>query len=288
MRRTGELLQSIGEPGPYMSFDLAQDDTRVVFSRGEGSLAHLWMLDLTRGFTSRLTFGASSTYYDPRWTSNSRWVAANRVAPPPAEIVKILLDGRETVLSSSTRGGMCMLDDASDDGHALLCRRGGGADLVALSLGDALASTVIRQSPAGYIDQAQFSPDKRWIAYNANDSGRFEVYVTAFPSTGERWQISDDGGVQPVWRHDGRELYYLGLDGVLKVTARKTGDGPPFSPPTNLFDTGLASPSSDVEQYSASADGQRFLILKPLNDTVRNSVGVILNWTGLLQARRSS
>ena len=285
MRRTGELLQSIGEPGPYMTFDLAQDDTRVVFSRGEGSLAHLWMLDLTRGLTSRLTFGAPSSYYDPRWASNSQWVAANRAAPPPAEIVKILADGRETVLSRP-RGGICMLDDASDDGHALLCRRGAGGDLVAVSLGDAQTSTVIRQSPVGYIDQAQFSPDRRWIAYNANDSGRFEVYVTAFPSTGERWQISGKGGVQPVWRHDGRELYYLGPDGVLKVAARNTGDGPPFSPPTNLFNTGLASPSSDVEQYTASADGQRFLILKPLNDKVRNSVGVILNWPGLLQARR--
>jgi hypothetical protein len=90
-----------------------------------------------------------------------------------------------------------MLDDASDDGHALLCRRASGADLVAISLDHGQASSVIRQSPAGFIDQAQFSADRQWIAYNANESGRFEVYVTAFPSTGERWQISDDGGVQP-------------------------------------------------------------------------------------------
>jgi hypothetical protein len=139
-------------------------------------------------------------------------------------------------------------------------------------------------APAGYIEQAQFSPDGHWIAYNADENGRHEVYVTAFPSTGERWQVSEDGGVQPVWRQDGRELYYLGLDGVLKAVALQPGDRPQFSVPSRLFDTGLAAPSADIEQYAVGADGQRFLILKPLANRVRNSVGVILNWPALLQA----
>ena len=111
--------------------------------------------------------------------------------------------------------------------------------------------------------------------------------MTAFPPTRERWQVSDAGGVQPVWAQDGRELYYLGLDGGLKAVALQPGDHPQFSVPRRLFDTGLAPPSPWVEQYGVSADGQRFLILQPLDDKVRNSVGVIQNWQALLQARRS-
>jgi eukaryotic-like serine/threonine-protein kinase len=288
MGRNGQQLQPVGEPGPYMTFDMAPDSTRVVFSRGEGALASLWMLDVARGVTSRLTFGASSSYYDPRWASGSQWVAANRPTPPPSAIFKILPDGREAGIVSASGGDVCVLDDVSDDGSLLLCRRQHAQELVAISLGNSQQPISIRAARSGvYIDQAQFSPDARWIAYNADESGRHEVYVTAFPPSAERWQVSEDGGVQPIWRHDGRELYYLGLDGVLKSVAVQASDRPQFSMPTRLFDTRLRAPSPWIEQYSASTDGQRFLILKPEGDKVRNSVGVILNWPALLHARQS-
>jgi hypothetical protein len=81
----------------------------------------------------------------------------------------------------------------------------------------------------------------------------------------------------------GRELYYLGLDGTLHAVELRVDDRPQFSSPEPLFETGLLAPSSNVEQYAASGDGQRFLILKPIEDRVRNSIGVILNWPALLQ-----
>ena len=211
---------------------------------------------------------------------------ANRPTPRPLAIFKILPDGRESVISA-TGAGACILDDVSKDGHSLLCRRDGPRELVAIPLGAGQTPILIRKAPAGYIDQSQFSPDGRWIAYNGNESGRHEVYVTAFPATSDRWQVSNDGGVQPVWRQDGRELYYLSLDGVLRAVAVPANGSPQFSMPNRLFDTGLATPSPSIEQYAVSADGQRFLILKPGEDKVRNSVGVILNWQALLQARQS-
>jgi len=112
------------------------------------------------------------------------------------------------------------------------------------------------------------------------------VYVTRYPASAERWQVSDNGGVQPVWRQDGRELYFLALDGALMAVTPRADAGSPFSPARRLFDTSLAAPSPSIEQYAASADGQRFLLLKPLDDKVRNSVGVILNWPELLQHRQ--
>jgi Tol biopolymer transport system component len=283
--RNGRLLESVGEPGPYMSFDLTPDGRRLVFSRGEGRLASLWTLDLVRGVTSRLTFGTSSSYYDPRWASDGQWLAANRPTPPPPTIFKVLSDGREVAVPA-VGNEICILDDVSHDGRVLLCRTHTARDLMAVSLDRPREPVLVRKAPTGMIDQPQFSPDGRWILYNADESGRHEVYLTPFPATGQRWQVSADGGVQPVWRQDGSELYYLRLDGVLMAVALKSGDPRQFSRPNRLFDTGLAAPSPWVEQYAASADGQRFLILKPENNTVRNSVGVILNWPALMQTSK--
>ena len=284
LSRSGELLASVGTPGLYQTFDLSPDGEQLVFSRLAADHASLWRQELSREVTSKLTFGAAS-YFDPRWGPGGDWVAANRVSPPPLAIVKIMSDGRESVLSGPAAAS-CILDDVSPDGRHLLCRPG-GVDLTALPVGDTANPIAVRKAPGGYIDQPSFSPDGDWIAYNADESGRLEVYMTMFPPSGQPGQISRDGGVQPVWRQDGRELYYLGLDGILKAVEVDTDTGPRFSAPTALFDTGLGSPSPWVEQYTASADGQRFLILKPVEDRVRNSIGVILNWPALLKTGES-
>jgi Tol biopolymer transport system component len=264
-----------------MSFDLSPDDRRLVFSWVAAAQASLWIHDMVRGTTSRLTFGASSSYYDPRWGPGAEWVAANRPAPPPLAIVKIQSDGRESVISAPEA---CLLDDVASDGRHLLCRPSARhVEAIPFQVGG--KPLVVRKPPAGFIDQTTFSPDSRWIAFNADESGQFEVYVTAFPAGGERWPVSRGGGVQPVWRQDGRELYYLGLDGILNAVEVHAGDRPQLSVPTRLFDTGLAAPSPWVEQYAVSRDGQRVLILKPVDKMVRNSIGVILHWPALLQAQ---
>ena len=144
----------------------------------------------------------------------------------------------------------------------------------------------VRKARAGSINQAQFSADSRWIAYNSDESGRFEVFVTRFPPTGESWQVSSGGGVQPVWRQDGRELYYLGLDGTLNAVEVRTGDRPQFPARSQLFQTGLL-PIPNNEQYAASGDGRRFLLLKVVDDKNRSSIGVVLNWPAMLPAGQS-
>jgi Tol biopolymer transport system component len=135
------------------------------------------------------------------------------------------------------------------------------------------------------MDQSRFSPDGRWIAYNANETDRFEVYVMPFPA-GETQLISSGGGVQPVWRGDSRELYYLGLNGMLHAVEVRPDGKRLHSSDRQLFQTGI-TPSPNIEQYAASADGQRFLILKPVDHRIRNSIGVVLNWPALLTASPS-
>jgi len=145
--------------------------------------------------------------------------------------------------------------------------------------------SVVRNAPSGVMDQSRFSPDGRWIAYNANETDRFEVYVMPFPA-GETQLVSSGGGVQPVWRGDSRELYYLRLNGFLHAVELRADGMRLHSSDRQLFQTGI-TPSANIEQYAASADGQRFLILKPVDNRIRNSIGVVLNWPALLTASPS-
>jgi DNA-binding winged helix-turn-helix (wHTH) protein len=276
-RTTGEGQQLVMEPGDYRSFDLSPDEKQLAFTKSAARSTSVWVHDLEKGSTVPWTFG-DSAYTDPRWTNDSQRLLATRWQPEPMAIVQISPDGSQSVVSTPVTA----LDDVSLDGKYLLYRY---RELRAQPLGEGTQATVVRKAPSGFMDQAQFSPDTRWIAYHADETGRFEVYVTPFPS-GEREPISSGGAVQPMWRRDGRELYYLGLNGMLHaVEVRPDGKRLHFTD-RQLFQTGIV-PSKSIEQYAPSADGQSFLILKPVDNKVRSSIGVIYDWPALLTAGRS-
>jgi Tol biopolymer transport system component len=133
------------------------------------------------------------------------------------------------------------------------------------------------------LDEPKFKPDGRWVAYNGSEGGRSpEVYVVPFPPTGQRFQVSVQGGTQPRWRGDGQELYYLGPDGTLMTVRVPGGDVRRIAQAEPLFQTGLEV-SSSFDQYTPSVDGQRFLIRHP-EGTIgdRAPVYVIVNWRALL------
>jgi eukaryotic-like serine/threonine-protein kinase len=135
---------------------------------------------------------------------------------------------------------------------------------------------------SGYPDQAQFSPDGRWIAFHANDSGRSEVYVVPFPPTGDKWQISTAGGGQPTWRRDGRELYLLAPDATPMAVDIRPAAKLEWGEPRPLFKTPL-SVGYNVEQYAPAPDGKRFLFQVPNLQGSKAPFAVILNWTSLLK-----
>jgi hypothetical protein len=279
--RAGDLRQLVGEPGPYSTFDLSADASRLAFAWLEAGYSNLRVLDLRSQVTTHLTFGAS-IHADPRWLADGQQLFATRWQPLPQTIVQISPDRRESMISTSEDGNM--VEDVSRDGKYLLYRKR-ARQLWAMPLSEGSKPFLVCTAPAGEMNQAQFSPEGRWIAYHSDESGQSEVYVTRFPPTGEHWPVSSGGGVQPVWRPDGRELYYLGLDGTLYSVEVRPGEQPQFSTRSQLFQTGL-QPSISVEQYAASADGQRFLLLKVVGDKNRSSIGVILGWPALLSATR--
>ena len=121
----------------------------------------------------------------------------------------------------------------------------------------------------------RFSPDGRWIAYLSDESGRIEVYVQSFPQASERWQISINGGLDPEWRGDGRELFYLAPDDrLMAVPIRFNGNSSTIDigKPIALFTT---RPQSG---YDVTPDGQRFLLNTSLADAPTPPITVILNW----------
>ncbi len=138
--------------------------------------------------------------------------------------------------------------------------------------------------------QGQISPDSRWMAYTADDSGQREVYVRPFPTADGIWRISNAGGQQPRWRGDGKELFFVGMDGKMMAVAVKAGQSPgaggakPFfeaGAPAPLFDThmALSAFSNFGTQYDVTADGKRFLV-NVLTNTFAEStpLNVVVNW----------
>ncbi len=133
---------------------------------------------------------------------------------------------------------------------------------------------------------AAFSPDGRWIAYNSNESGRTEVYVTPFPGPGRKWQVSVQGGAYPSWREGGREILYqeLQTNRVFSVPVALKGDTPDFGRAMPLF---VATPplAGIAARFDTTADGKKFILIRSNQTRDTGSLTLVVNWTGELRGK---
>ena len=214
----------------------------------------LWDADVATGIFSRLTThpGLDS---DPAWSPDERALAfCSMRLGRFALFLKDLARGTEEPLVAFDDS--LFLDQWTPDGRFVIARTFAGPAVYAIPLDGDRKPRLLVDIPTG--DELHVSPDGRWVAFNAPQSGRWEVYVAAFLAFTSRRQISEAGGVQPLWRADGRELFYLAPDGSMMNARVETHSGLTVSPASRLFSTRLAA-TPYVAQYAVTGDGQRFL-----------------------------
>jgi eukaryotic-like serine/threonine-protein kinase len=281
--RDGSLVQPVGPIGEYTTFDLAPDGYRIIAASGQTqSGANLWLIDGRHGTATRITAGETMDV-DPRWWPDGRSVLFGSLRDPARSAHRVGLTGDAPVLAWRFDGQLLALDDISRDGQWLLYHDANVPTLLArpASSPTTAEEVTVARALAGTIDQGRFSPDGRWVAYNTNESGRYEVIVVPFPPTGERHAVTVNGGVQPMWRADGRELYYLAPDGTLMAVALSPGPAFQTSTPVPLFRPRVLLPRFDVEQYAPTADGTRFLMMDYAGDERDLRLQVITDWRAL-------
>jgi Tol biopolymer transport system component len=194
---------------------------------------------------------------------------------------KDLISGKEEPLLADPPAPGASVDDWSSDGRSVIFRRGFGEAIYSLPMEGDPKPQLIAEMPANS-DQSHLSPDGKWLAFQANETGRWEVYVAAFPGFTEKRQVSTNGGMEPIWRPDGRELFCLDLDGRLIAVPVSTQPAFDLGAPAALFQTGMRP--NLLNQYAAARDGQQFLLLEP-DRSAGDSLTFVLDWPARLQPK---
>jgi len=287
--RTGQRMSGVGQPEQYSSFAVSPDGRSVAVGVRTKQTAGetLWVVDIERGVTSRVTSNGDAT--DPRWSPGSDRIAfaSNVRLTGNTDLYEVAPDGNGSVKPLVISGHQNKLPlDWSKDGRLLLFQSQEGTSKSVVNLwvysfdggGHSAPYLVTEFNKTG----ARFSPDNRLVAYRSDLSGRDEIYVDTFPNPTVRTQVSASGGSDPAWRRDGKELFYIAADGKLMAVPVKTAPTFQAGPPVALFEVPPASRELTTP-YEPSADGQRFLIANPLPGTERSPIIVTLNWTADLK-----
>ena len=280
--RSGKPLPIASSADRISNIALSADGTRVAARRFFQGNYDIWMIDLARGGTSRVTSNPAPDGA-PVWSPDGERVAFSSERGKAGSIYVAGASGtggEELVLSSDQPNDPT---DWSPDGRYLLFTRQDPVtlkDLWALPLfGDRRAFPVVQTQ---FIEeQAHLSPDGQWIAYVSNESGRWEVYLQTFPRSSRRYPVSTAGGSQPRWRGDGHELYFVDPKGILHAAGVSLGAKVLISQPQALFQTNLADYAM-AGRYAATADGERFLVNIDDNADTR-AINVVVNWPAALK-----
>jgi Tol biopolymer transport system component len=296
--RAGKVLGAVGDVGTYRTLALSPDGKRVAFDRADTqnpNVRNIWLYEFARGVTTRFTFD-SAVDVDPVWSPDGSRVAfaSNRAGAFDLYVKTSNLAGEDELLLKVRESGVP--SGWSPDGRLLLYFNPiPPARLWLVPLSGATAD----RKPFR-VDNSEFSegggrisPDGRWVAYASDESGRQEIYVRPFatagagPSSGGgapitgKWMVSKDGGTTPIWRGDGKELFYLSAVGGMAMAVDVDTKG--------VFQAGIPKPLFKVPAgvlfWDVSSDGKRFLMAAPSGASAANQPPyvVVLNWQAELK-----
>jgi Tol biopolymer transport system component len=275
--RTGRTEPLQVPPQDIANTVLSPDGRRAAFNI-HGATDEIAIFDFERGTVTMLTNNSNGSQA-PVWSPDGRHIAYRGTRKGFRNVWIKAADGtseeRQLTYGEHVHTPMSW----SPDGKHLLyyeLHPVTGSDLWVVSVADGKTQPVITSALGQWA--AQWSPDGRWIAYDSDESGREEIYVLPFPLTGQRWRISTDGGGEPLWSLDGRELFYRG-SGRVWTAAIGTSSIFSSSAPRPLFaDTFVESPNT-VTGYSVTRDGRRFLFAQPVQpDPPITNIQLVVNW----------
>ena len=284
--RAGELIEAISQPQPSMEDPaLSPDGQWIAVSSSESGNRDIWVHDLIRSTKTRLTFdegvegsptwspsGEDVTY----WNLGSRSSITSKAADGTGEAVALVES--EVVLYNS---------DWSRDGRYLVYQENSdlalGADIRYLGFGpDGKAGEPVTfLSTPAQESSPKLSPNGRFLAYLSDESGRNEIYVRPFPNGAGKRQVSVNGGSQLRWGSDGKELYYVEGEAALMVVSVSTEGAFTLGQPQHLFESSdLLQPGGVSPTYDVSADGQRFVMIAPVegDEAAPPAIRIVQNW----------
>jgi serine/threonine protein kinase/Tol biopolymer transport system component len=285
--RAGQKGLTVGQPEVYSNPALSYDGTKLAVGMGDSPKANIWVHDLKRGTASRLTSNAT---YDcnPVWSPDGSQVFFSSDSGGPWDIYQKAADGLGSTRPVFQSGDQKKaLDDLSADGRYAIYDTAttvSSAQVWVLPLfGD--------RKPFPYVQgnfgagSAKSSPNGRYLAYDSNETGRTEIYIQTFPEHSGKWQVSVSGGVQPMWRRDGKELFYLTPDQkLMAVDVNPASSAFQVGIPRQLFQAHLVPGMTQWRNvYVPAPDGQKFLMIVPASESKPEPITVIVNWTALLR-----
>jgi serine/threonine protein kinase len=283
--RDGKEIQRIGvvDKSGQTGVSLSPDGRSTAVTRTVDGNIDVWLVDTSRGVLSRFTSAAWRERF-PVWSPDGTHVAYSANPNGSYDLYEKSTNGSEkeqVLLSTSASKGML---DWSADGHYILYRNPDpktGDDIWALHLDDSRKEFPAVQSEFSD-ERGQFSPDGKWIAYESNSSGRFEIYIQPFPGPGQNVQISVNGGTQVRWQRDGKSVYFIAPDNRLTQVPLRfaAGGNPEPGREVSLFTTHVGGSEQQLElaQYAVSPDGKQFLMNAVTQESHLSPITLVLNW----------
>jgi serine/threonine protein kinase/Tol biopolymer transport system component len=287
--RAGKKLGVVGEPTGSDWVVLSPDGNIAAAGLldADGRQSDVWLYDLKRGTTTRLTFDPEGDG-TPLWSPDGTRIVfgSNRNGTGVVDLYEKAASGAgdDQLLFKSPSAKFAT--SWSRDGQFIIFENWllqSKGSLWVLNMSGSHEAKALLQSNAFNQSQGKFSPDAHFIAYASDESGRTEVYVQRFPPSSDKWQISTGGGMQPLWRDDGKEIFFITEDKKLMAVDIKTEGKFESGIPRQLFQGAMKT--GFAYGYAASTDGQRFLMSAPVDAPAGAPMTIVLNWTsGLKQS----
>ncbi|MGI8785568.1 MAG: protein kinase domain-containing protein [Acidobacteriota bacterium] len=276
--RKGDVQTLAQIRGMSRFYRLSPDGRRLARNNTEGPHRDVWIYEIDRGISNRLTFGGDNIV--PLWTPDGKRVTFSSGLPTKNLFWKSA-DGSGSEERLTTSVNTQYAGSWSPDGKTLVYTENDpstGSDIWILPIeGERKPRPFLRtQFSEG---NAALSPDGRWLAYQSNEAGRFDIYVQPFPGGGRKVQVSSDGGTAPLWPRGGGEIFYRSDDKMMAVAVTLQPDFRAEKPRV-LFEARLDG-ALDV-----SADGRRFVALKPIEqESAPTQLNLVMNWFEELKRR---